>query len=164
MPQKKRQEKSRWISECLFVFGIVAYSAVLACQTPGYSAATRMFPTIVLWFFAVLLAFKIYSLIAARKFIAPAEEKKETPIVPFNGMSQTRAVLFSIFWIVATTAVFYFFGMLPATAAMSFAFWLFYAKRKAHIAAFLSVGLTISVYVIFVLFLNIRNYTGELFY
>ena len=164
MAPKKRYEKSKWRAECLFVLGITIYGAVLACQTPRYSSATRMFPTIILCFFGLLLLGKICSLAAARKSITPSEEKKEAAVIPFNGMPHTKAVVFSIVWLLAATLVFHYFGMLPATAAMSFVFWLFFGKRKPHMAALLSIGLTASVYVIFILFLNIRNYPGELFY
>ena len=164
MAKNKPYGKFRWLAECFFVLGIAIYCAVLAYQTPRYSSATRMFPTIILCFFGLLLLCKTWSLIAARKNVDPAREKKAAAVVPFNGMTHTKAVVFSIAWLLATTIVFYYFGMLPATAAMSFAFWLFFGKRKPHIAALLSIGLTASVYVIFILFLNIRNYPGELFY
>ncbi len=164
MAKEKLYKKSKWRAECLFVLGLAIYCAILAYQTPRYSSATRLFPTIILSIFALLLLCKASSLVTARKAIVPPVETAEKPVVPFNGMTHTRAIIFSIIWLVATTIVFYLFGMLPAAALMSFLFWLIYGRRKVHIAALLSIGLTASVYVIFILFLNIRNYTGELFY
>ncbi len=164
MAKEKLYKKSKWRAECLFVLALTSYCAVLAYQTPRYSSATRLFPTIILSIFALLLLCKASSLYTARKSISAPEEKVDKSVVPFNGMSNTQAVVFSIIWLVATTIVFYLFGMLPATAVMSFLFWLVYGRRKVHIAALLSIGLTVAVYVIFIMFLNIRNYSGELFY
>lgn len=163
----------RWISELIFVMLITAYCLVLAFQTPRYSSHARLFPTIALCIMGLLLVLKYCILFSKRSDSLPnpvSENIKNSQDVAFADINtradfaaKVKKALTIIAWAIVSVALFYVFGILPFAFISTFVFWFFITKRKWYLSAGLSAALTITIYLIFVLALNMRMYGGLFF-
>lgn len=157
------------------------YFGILAFYTPGYGAKARLFPVIVLVISAVLLTLKFLTIFSAKcaAIIEPKIKKDHSQLVsgavdiepteadtavnPIDNARASRSVVAMMLWLVATAALLYAVGIIPAIAISMLVFFVFFTGMKWYYAIIFDVSFAAAVYVIFQLLLKIRLYEGIFF-
>lgn len=177
MNQGVRREE---IKKVLVFSALFVFSLYFLYESLSYPEASRRFPLLVFTVIAVLSLIKILILSAnSLGYLNLLQEKNSLFDINVSDISQDAEVevatqnntdnssdlymiLKSITWVIVFTLGFYFFGIITAIPIVLFGFLYIESDLQLHQCIILAMFSSLFMYVMFVEFLGIRIYYGEI--